>query len=96
MVLEQKNEDLLAANADLEAFAHSVSHDLRTPLRHIQGYISILGTSAADRLNEQEHRHMEVVKKAAERMSQLIEDLLGFSRIAGRKCARYLSTWMRS
>ncbi|MEI9963281.1 MAG: ATP-binding protein [Limisphaerales bacterium] len=81
MVLEQKNEDLLAANADLEAFAHSVSHDLRTPLRHVQGYISILEASAADRLNEQEHRHMEVIKKAAGRMEQLIEDLLGFSRI---------------
>lgn len=80
-VLAQKNEDLLSANADLEAFAYSVSHDLRTPLRHIEGYIGILEISAAAKLNDNERKHMEVIKKAAQRMGQLIDDLLGFSRI---------------
>ena len=47
MRLRQKNDDLLAANADLEAFCHSVSHDLRMPLRHIHSYISILEASAS-------------------------------------------------
>lgn len=87
MVLEQKNEDLLAANADLEAFGHSVSHDLRTPLRHVQGYIGLLEKSVGDKLNDKERQHMATVKDAAERMGQLIDDLLGFSRI-GRVAMR--------
>ncbi|HEX4350059.1 MAG TPA: response regulator, partial [Verrucomicrobiae bacterium] len=80
-ILEQKNNDLQTANADLESFCHSVSHDLRSPLRHIQGYIGILEQSAATRLNEQELQHMKVIKARALRMGQLIDDLLGFSRI---------------
>jgi two-component system sensor histidine kinase/response regulator len=79
--LRQKNDDLLAANADLEAFCHSVSHDLRMPLRHIHSYISILEASAASKLNAEERRHVTTVQKAALRMTRLIDDLLAFSRI---------------
>ena len=81
MVLEQRNDDLLAANEDLEAFGHSVSHDLRMPLRHIQAYITMVEDSAAGKLNEQEQRRLESARNAAQRMSQLIDDLLSFSRI---------------
>jgi hypothetical protein len=81
MVLEQRNDDLLAANEDLEAFGHSVSHDLRMPLRHIQAYIGMVETSAAGKLDEQEQRRLEGARQAAQRMSQLIDDLLSFSRI---------------
>jgi two-component system, sensor histidine kinase and response regulator len=81
MVLEQRNDDLLAANEDLEAFGHSVSHDLRMPLRHIQAYISMVESSAANKLDEQEQRRLEGARQAAQRMSQLIDDLLSFSRI---------------
>ncbi len=80
MVLKQKNEALLAANADLEAFGNSVSHDLRSPLRHVQGYIAILEDSTAHKLNDEERRHMKTIKREAQRMGQLIDDLLGFSR----------------
>jgi len=80
-VLEQRNADLTASNADLETFAHSVSHDLRAPLRHIQGYISILGESAAGKLTASERNHMTTIDHAARRMGQLIDDLLTFSRI---------------
>ena len=79
--LRQKNDDLLAANADLEAFCHSVSHDLRMPLRHIHSYISILEASASSKLNSEERRHVTTVQTAALRMTRLIDDLLAFSRI---------------
>jgi two-component system sensor histidine kinase/response regulator len=81
MVLEQRNDDLSAANEDLEAFGHSVSHDLRMPLRHIQAYISMVEISASGKLDEQELRRLESARHAAQRMSQLIDDLLSFSRI---------------
>jgi two-component system sensor histidine kinase/response regulator len=81
MVLEQRNEDLTAANSDLEAFSHSVSHDLRMPLRHIQAYVSMIEESALSKLNADEQRRLKGVREAAQRMSQLIDDLLAFSRI---------------
>ena len=87
MVLEQRNEDLLAANSDLEAFSHSVSHDLRMPLRHIQAYVSMIEESALAKLNADEQRRLKGVREAAQRMSQLIDDLLAFSRI-GRTAMR--------
>jgi len=85
--LEQRNADLLSANADLETFSHSVSHDLRAPLRHIQGYLGLLEESAAAKLSGDDLRKMGLVKDAARRMSQLIDDLLSFSR-AGRAALR--------
>jgi len=82
MVLEQKNEDLLAANADLEAFGYSVSHDLRAPVRHILGFTELLVASANERLSEKERKHLATIKGSATQMGQLIEGLLGFSRIS--------------
>jgi two-component system sensor histidine kinase/response regulator len=81
MALEQRNEDLTAANSDLEAFGYSVSHDLRTPLRHIQAYVAMIEESARNRLNDEEQQRLAIVRDAAKRMSQLIDDLLAFSRI---------------
>jgi signal transduction histidine kinase len=80
MELEQRNEDLVAVNADLETFSHSVSHDLRTPLRHVQGYIALLADSLNEKLNDEQRRYMGVVKDGARRMNKLIDDLLEFSR----------------
>jgi light-regulated signal transduction histidine kinase (bacteriophytochrome) len=80
-ILRQRNEELQAANGDLESFCHSVSHDLRMPLRHIHSYISLLEASAAEKLNSEERRHITTVQNAALRMTRLIDDLLAFSRI---------------
>jgi signal transduction histidine kinase len=80
MALEQKNADLTAANSDLEAFGYSVSHDLRAPLRHIQGFIGFLQESAADKLDQDELRQMQKIADSAFRMGRLIDDLLGFSQ----------------
>ncbi len=79
--LKQTNEDLLAANADLEAFGHSASHDLRAPLRYIQSYIDLLEKSAYKKLSDTERDHMGVIRKSAARMGNLIDALLAFSRI---------------
>jgi signal transduction histidine kinase len=81
MALEQRNEDLIAANEDLEAFGHSVSHDLRMPLRHIHAYISMLEETASKKLDVEERRQFNVIRDAARKMGQLIDDLLAFSRI---------------
>ena len=81
MILEQKNEDLTAANADLETFGYSVSHDLRAPLRHIQSYAALLAESLDVKLSETERDHMSMIEKSVKRMGQLIDDLLSFSRI---------------
>ncbi len=79
--LEQKNAELLAVNADLEAFAYSVSHDLRAPLRYIDTYLNLLTESAAAKLNEEESGFVRSACNAAKRLSRLIDDLLEFSRI---------------
>jgi light-regulated signal transduction histidine kinase (bacteriophytochrome) len=81
-ILEQKNAELISANADLETFGYTVSHDLRSPLRHIQGFIKILEKSIREKLNESELKKMETIQQAALRMGQLIDDLLSFSRIS--------------
>jgi light-regulated signal transduction histidine kinase (bacteriophytochrome) len=81
MVLEQKNHDLTDANADLETFSYSVSHDLRAPLRHISLYIEIMEESLAGKLNEESRSHMLLVRDSCRRMGQLIDDLLGFAKI---------------
>jgi PAS domain S-box-containing protein len=71
-------------NKELEAFSYSVSHDLRAPLRSIDGYTKILMEDYGPVINEEGNRLLRVVVKNTKRMGQLIDDLLEFSRI-GRK-----------
>lgn len=83
-VLEQKNKQLADANAELESFSYSVSHDLRSPLRSISGYSKILGEDLGDKLNEEGKRTLDTIVHNASKMSKLIDDLLEFSKL-GRK-----------
>jgi len=71
-------------NKELEAFSYSVSHDLRAPLRGINGYAQMLGEDYADKLDEEGNRIIENIKYNAKKMGLLIDDLLAFSRL-GRK-----------
>jgi K+-sensing histidine kinase KdpD len=79
--LAKRAVELQAANTELEAFAYSVSHDLRAPLRHAVGYAELLQKHAASGLDEKANRYLKTILEAAKRMGNLIDDLLGFSRI---------------
>ncbi|HEY9154165.1 MAG TPA: response regulator [Opitutaceae bacterium] len=81
MALEQKNADLEAANADLETFSYSVSHDLRSPLRHITGYIDMFKDTAKPKLDQREQNCLDKIVTSAQKMGSLIDNLLAFSRI---------------
>lgn len=80
----QAEEKVVEVNRELEAFSYSVSHDLRAPLRSINGYSKILEEDYAGQLDQEGNRILQVIRKNALRMGQLIDDLLNFSRL-GRK-----------
>jgi signal transduction histidine kinase len=85
--LGKKTADLESSNKELEAFAYSVSHDLRAPIRHVVGYAQLLQKHSASALDEKSRRYMMTILESADRMGTLIDDLLAFSRI-GRAEAR--------
>ncbi len=74
-------EELIIANKELEAFSYSVSHDLRAPLRHIDGFSELLVSYAKDQLDAKAGRYVEKISNSAKIMGKLIDDLLTFSRI---------------
>jgi PAS domain S-box-containing protein len=83
----ERTAELDAAMQELEAFSYSVSHDLRAPLRAIDGFARMLEEKHAAGLSDEGRAHLQRVRAAARRMGQLIEDLLEFSRI-GRTAPR--------
>lgn len=79
--VQERTAQLEAANKELEAFSYSVSHDLRSPLRHVDGFSKTLLTRYSEHLDDMGRDYLQRIRKAALRMNQLIEDLLQLSRI---------------
>jgi signal transduction histidine kinase len=79
---------LEAANRELESFSYSVSHDLRAPLRAIDGYARMLDEDYAERLDAEGRRLIDVVRANAQKMGQLIDDLLAFSRLGRQELVK--------
>jgi signal transduction histidine kinase len=84
--LLNRTAELEATNQELEAFGYTVSHDLRAPLRHIDGYVDLLREDARN-LGEAGERYMKVISDSARQMGTLIDNLLAFSRL-GRSAMR--------
>ena len=77
----ERTSQLRAANQELEAFSYSVSHDLRSPLRHVMAFVELLRQDAGSSLSEQSLRHLATISRAAGQMGALIDDLLAFAQI---------------
>lgn len=81
-------EELARKNKELEAFSYSVSHDLRAPLRSIDGFSQALLEDYADRLDPKAQDYLRRVRGAAQRMGELIDDLLQLSRVGRAELSR--------
>lgn len=92
IILEQRVRDrtdkLESANKELEAFSYSVSHDLRAPLRHIEGYIEVLEESIGSTLSEEDRCYFNSINRSVGQMNKLIGELLEFSRMGRAEMRR--------
>ncbi len=83
-----RTAELASANIELDAFAHSVSHDLRAPLRHVLGYADLLKGGLGPAVDEKSRHYLDCVMASVEGMGQLIDDLLEFSRLGRAEMRR--------
>lgn len=82
------NAELTTANKELEAFTHTVSHDLKSPLRGMEGFARALREDCGDRLDATGHHYLRMIQTSAQRMGELIDDLLRYSRLERRALRR--------
>ena len=81
-LLKARARELDTKNMELEALAYSISHDLRTPLRSLDGFSELLAEDAGEKLNDTERDYLSRIRKSAQHMGVLIDDLLKLSRIS--------------
>lgn len=79
--LQDRTGQLEALNAELESFNHTVSHDLRTPIRALAGFPDLLETHLGERLDDKGRQYLAAIRSAARRMSEITTGLLNFSRL---------------
>ncbi len=87
-LVSERTSELEVANKELEAFSYSVSHDLRAPLRSIDGFSRILLDECGNKLNSEHGSHLYRIRAATQRMSKLIDDLLKLSRVTRAEMKR--------
>lgn len=86
--VQERTRELQEANAELESFSYSVSHDLKAPLRAVDGYSALLEEEAAERLGDEGRRLLAEIRGNAQQMGRLIEDLLAYSRVGRADLSR--------
>ena len=84
-IVKKRTAQLEATNREMEAFSYSVSHDLRAPLRSIDGFSMALLEEYSDKIDEDGKDYLQRVRSASQRMGQIIDDLLSLSRISRRE-----------
>jgi hypothetical protein len=83
--VDERTKELKSKNKELETFTYTVSHDLKAPLRGISGYATLLMEDYSNQLDDEARRYLDNLVNSSERMSQLIEDLLAYSRVERRE-----------
>ena len=79
--VNERTADLVATNKELEAFSYSVSHDLRSPLRAVDGFSQMVLANYASKLDDEGRRMLGVIRSESQRMGRLVDDLLAFFRL---------------